>query len=236
MLDVMAAGRWSPHLRTRRYLAAADAAAVGFSSSPGAVLAWLLAANLALAAVGVAVGHFLLNDPPLYFRELMPGTLLSAGHILAAAVVARAIHRRDRRRRRWHQSFWGLSALVLVVLVVAELTQPTTFLGGWLEDDLGLRAPSGVADVDGLLVALLLVAAATTLAVRALDLLRHPRALALFACAAALGATSQFIDATFRVSAWEFVLEDGVKALAGPFLLVGYLVALRSVVGEQRTG
>jgi hypothetical protein len=80
-----------------------------------------------------------------------------------------------------------------------------------------------------------LAAVAVTLAARALDVLRYPRALALFACAASLGATSQFIDATFRVSAWEFVLEDGVKALAGPFLLAGFLVVLGAVIRKSRT-
>jgi len=217
-----------------RYSTAADATAVRFSARTGAVLGWLLAANVALAAAGVAVGTFLFDDPALYFRELMPGTLLSAAHILAAAVAARAIHARDRRGRRWHQSFWGLSSVLLTVLVVVELAQPTIFLSKWVQKDLGLRAPSGIADVDGFLVTFLLAGVALILAARALDLLRYPRAVALFACAAALGGTSQFIDATFRVSAWEFVVEDSVKALAGPFLLAGYLVALAAVVTEQR--
>jgi hypothetical protein len=218
-----------------RYATAADTAAVRFSSRAGAVLAWLLAANVALAAAGVALGHFLFDDPALYFRELMPGTLLSAAHILAAAVAALAIHRRDQRARAWHQSFWGLSAVLLTVLVFVELAQPTIFLSKWVQKDLGLRAPSGIADVDGFLVTFLLVGVVLILGARALDVLRYPRAVALFACAAALGATSQFIDATFRVSAWEFVVEDSVKALAGPFLLAGYLVALAAVLRESRT-
>jgi hypothetical protein len=221
--------------RASRYSTAADRAAVRFSSRAGAVLGWLLAANVALAAAGVALGHLLFHDPALYFRELMPGTLLSAAHILAAAVAARAIHRRDRRGRAWHQTFWGLSAVLLTVLVFVELAQPTIFLSKWVQKDLGLRAPSGIADVDGFLVTFLLLGIAAILGARALDVIRYPRAVALFACAAALGATSQFIDATFRVSAWEFVVEDSVKALAGPFLLVGYLVALATVVREHRT-
>jgi hypothetical protein len=216
-------------------LAAADAAAVRFSSRPGAVLGWLLAANVVLAAAGVAVGLVLMDDAALYFRELMPGTLLSAAHILAAALVALAIHRRDPRGRPWHESFWGLSAVLLAVLVVVELGQPTVFLSKWVQKDLGLRAPAGIADVDGLLVAFLLTAVAAILAARALDLLRYPRALVVFAGAALLGATSQFIDATSRVSEWEFVVEDGVKALAGPFLLAGYLIVLGSVATERRT-
>jgi hypothetical protein len=219
-----------------RSLAVADAAAVRYSVRPGAVLAWLLAANVVLAAAGVTAGHVVLDDPALYFRELMPGTLLSAAHILAAAVAARAIHRRDPRERRWLESFWGLSAVLLAALVIVELAQPTIYLSHWLRDDLGLRAPLGIADLDGLLMTFVLAAVAVMLAARARDVLRHPWALASFACAALLGATSQYIDATFRVSAWEFVLEDGVKALAGPFLLAGYLVVLGAVIRTSRTG
>ena len=218
----------------RGRLATADALAVRYSARPSLVVAVLLPANVVLAAAGVAVG-VLVGDPALYFRELMPGTLLSAAHLLAAALVARAIHRRDPRARRWHESFWGLSAALLTVLVVVELTQPTTVLSKWLQSDVGVRAPSGFVDVDGLMVALLLVGVAGILALRSLELLRHPRALAFFACAAAFGAASQYMDATVRVSAWQFVLEDGTKALAGPFLLAGYLAALRSVVAGRRT-
>lgn len=222
--------------RFARWLATADAAAIRYSARPGVVLAWLLGANAVLATAGVAAGLVVLDDPALYFRELMPGTLLSAAHILAAAVVARAIHRRDQRGRRWLESFWGLSAVLLAALVIVELAQPTVYLSHWLRDDLGLRAPSGIADLDGLLMIFVLAAVAVMLAARARDVLRYPRALGFFACAALLGATSQFIDATFRVSAWEFVFEDGVKALAGPFLLAGYLVVLGAVVRKSPTG
>lgn len=215
-----------------RALAATDAAAVRFSVTPGAVLRWLLAANVVLAAAGVGAG-VLLGDAALWFRELMPGTLLSAAHIGAAAVAARAVHVRDPRGRRWYESFWGLSAGLLGLLAVVELTQPTVFLSKWLRREHGLRPPDGFSDVDGVLVALLLVAVVAILAPRALELLRYPRALALFAACAVLAGTSQFVDSTSRVSEWEFVVEDGLKALAGPFLLVGYLVALRAVAGSR---
>jgi hypothetical protein len=215
--------------------AAADALAVACSAIPTLVLGWLLWANIGLAAAGVAIGVFLFDDSALYFRELMPGTLLSAAHLLAAAFVASAVHRRDRRKRRWFDSFWGLSAFLLTVLVVVELAQPTVFLGKWLQQDLGLRAPSGFVNIDALLVVLLLVAVVSILAAHVLDVVRYPRAIVLFACAALLGATSQFIDSTVRASAWEFVVEDGIKALAGPFLLVGYLIVLGAVLKEQRS-
>lgn len=222
--------------RVTRYLEVADATAIRYSAEPGVVLAWLLTANVVLGAAGVALGLGLLDDPALYFRELMPGTLLSAAQILAAALVARSIHLRDRRGRRWPESFWGLSAVLLSVLVVVELAQPMVYLSHWLRDDYGLRAPLGISDIDGLLMSLMLAAVAALLALRARDVFRYPRALGLFACAALLGATSQFIDATFRVSAWEFVVEDSAKALAGAFLLAGYLAVLGAITREPRAG
>jgi hypothetical protein len=220
--------------RAARCVDAADAAAVHWSARTGFVLVWLLAANAALATAGVALGLLVFDDAALWFRELMPGTLLSAAHMVAAAIAARAVHLRDPKGRRWHESFWGLSAALLAVLAAVELTQPTVFLSHWLRDAQGVRAPEGISDIDGLLVTLLLVAVVAVLAPRALVLLRYPRALALFAAAALLAATSQAIDATARVSEWEFVVEDGAKALAGPFLLAGYLAALR-VIARRRS-
>jgi hypothetical protein len=209
-----------------RQLAAADAVAVRWSSRVGRVLLILLPANAALAALGVALGTWLRDDPALYFRELMPGTLVSAAHLVAAALVARSIHLREPSRRRWHDSFWGLSAALLLLLAVVELTQPTVFLSHWLGNDVGLREPSGFADIDAVLMVVLLGAVALVLLRRVLDVLRHPRALVLFACTAFLGALSQAIDATHDVSTWEFVVEDGLKAMTGPFLLAAYLAAL----------
>ena len=200
------------------------------------MLAWLLPGNAVAALVGIGAGDFLLADPALYFRELMPGTVLSAAHILAAATVASAIHRRDLGGRRWHESFWGLSTVVLLTLALVELTQPTIFLSKWLRDDFGARAPAGFADLDAVLVVLLLAAVTLALARRALDLRHHPRAVGFFACAGLLAAMSQAIDATYEVSTWEFVVEDSIKALAGPFLLVGYLVVLGAVVRRQPPG
>jgi hypothetical protein len=216
-----------------RRLAAAEAAAVRWSARTGTLLVFLLAANTVLAAAGVALGLLLFDDPALWFRELMPGTLLSAAHMLAAAIAAHAVHRCGPVGRRWHETFWGLSAALLAVLAAVELTQPTVFLSHWLRDEHGVRAPAGLSDVDGVLVTLLLVAIVAILAPRALVLLRYPRALSLFAAAAVLAATSQIIDATARVSEWEFVVEDGAKALAGPFLLAGYLAALRAHQGRR---
>lgn len=214
-------------------LAAADAAAVRWSGRTGTVLLFLLAANAVLAAAGVALGLLLFDDAALWFRELMPGTLLSAAHMLAAAIAAHAVQRSAPVACRWHESFWGLSAAMLAVLAVVELTQPTVFLSHWLRDEHGVRAPDGLSDVDGVLVTFLLVAVVAVLAPRALVLLRYPRALVLFAAAALFAAASQFIDATAHVSEWEFVVEDGAKALAGPFLLAGYLAALHAQHGRR---
>lgn len=202
------------------WTARADSLAVRFSAAPARVLAALLAANVVLGAAGVWVGLTFFDDPAVYFRELAPGTWLSAAHMLAAAAVARAIHRRR------HESFWSLCAAVLAGMAVVELTQPTVFLGKWMQTELGLRAPQGIADVDSILVVGMLAALAAVVLPRALVLLEHPRALALLAVGAAVGAASQTLDTLWPVSAWEFVVEDGLKALAEPFVVAGFLVVL----------
>jgi hypothetical protein len=216
-----AAGRWA---------LAADARALAWSESPRRALGLLLGANLALGAVGVGAGAALAGDPALYFRELAPGTWLSAAQIVAAAVVARAIHlrHRDDGARRWHQSLWGLAAVMLAGLAVVELAQPTVFAGKWLQSELGVRARSGIADVDAVLVVTLLVALLLILLPHARALFEHPRALLLLGAGFALGAASQALDSLWPVSDWEFVVEDGLKLLAEPFVLAGLLVVLAS--------
>ena len=219
-----AAGSRRAREAARHRLASADAHAVRWSESPRRVLALLLGLNVVLGAVGVAAGAALAGDPALYFRELAPGTWLSAAQIAAAAVVAHAIH--ARQGGRWHQSLWGLLAVMLAGLAVVELAQPTVFAGKWLQSEVGVRARAGIADVDAVLVVTLLVALLLILLPHARSLLEHPRALLLLGTGLALGAGSQAIDSLWPVSTWEFVVEDGLKLLAQPFVLAGLLVVL----------
>ena len=213
--------------RVGRWAATADAQALRWSATPGRALALLLGVNVALGAAGIGLGLALLGDPALYFRELAPGTWISAGQIAAAAVVARAIHGRQAEgSRRWFESFWGLCAAALAVLALVELTQPTVFAGKWLQSEAGVHAPSGIADVDAVLVVSLLVGLLVILLPHARPLLEHPRAVLLLGAGLALGAASQALDSLWRVSEWEFVVEDGLKLLAEPFILVGLLVVL----------
>nr|MBA3328970.1 hypothetical protein [Solirubrobacterales bacterium] len=156
--------------------------------------------------------------------------------LLAAAAAARAVHGREAGAPAWHASFWGLSAAILTMLVVVELTQPTVFLGHWLQERAGAVAPFGVTNVDAVLLIMLLLTVALLLARRALVLLGHPRALALFALTGALAVGSQALDSFWPVSDWEFVAEESLKALAEPFLIVAYLVALRGVLDRAEPG
>lgn len=215
-----------------RWSARADLAAVEHSARPAHALAVLLAAGLGLAAVGIPAGLLVHDDPALYFREGMPGTWLSAAMLLAAAVTARAAHRRE-RTGRWHESFWGVSAAVLLALVAVELLQPTIFLGHWLEDSVGAVAPFGFRDLDALLLVLVLAGALALLARHVLDLRGHPVALGLFAVTGALAAASQGLDAFWPVSEWEFVAEEGLKATAEPFLVAAYLVGLADIARKN---
>jgi hypothetical protein len=214
--------------RARRLSERADALAVRHSTRPHATLGLLLALSLGLALIGVPAGLLINDDPPAYFREGMPGTWLSAAMLLAAAVAARAVHRREADGPAWHASFWGLSAAILVALTVVELGQPTVFLGRWLEESLAVSAPYGIVNVDAALLIVLLATIVIVLARRALVLREHPGVAALLAAGVMFGVASQALDSFWAVSTWEFVAEESLKAVAGPFVVAGYLAALRA--------
>jgi hypothetical protein len=86
-----------------------------------------------------------------------------------------------------------------------------------------------------LLVSALLVGLAVVVLSRARALLAHPWALALLVAGGALGAASQTLDALWPVSAWGFVVEDGLKSIAEPFIIVGFLVVLATHRGDRTT-
>ena len=213
----------------------ADARAVELSARPGTVLAAVLAISLGLPLLGVPLGMLVRDDPPAYFREGMPGTWLSFAVLLAIAVAARAAFRRESGAPHWHASFWGLSAGIFALLAAVEIGQPTIFLGRWLEDTLGVVAPFEIINVDAALLVLLLTIVAIVLARRALVLLRHPAAAGLLVVGACFGFGSQVLDSFWAVSDAEFIAEESLKALAGAFVLTGYLVALRGVLRERGT-
>jgi hypothetical protein len=219
--------------KLRELSARADARAVELSARPGAVLGALLALSAGLPLIGVPLGELVRDDPPAYFREGMPGTWLSFAILLAAAVVARASFRRESGSPRWYSSFWGLSAGIFALLAAVEIGQPTIYLGRWLESAVGAVAPFEIVNVDAALLIMLLVVIALVLARRALVLLQHPVAAGLLIVGAALGVGSQTVDSFWVVSETLFIVEEGLKALAGPFVLAGYLVALRGILRER---
>ena len=73
----------------------------------------------------------------------------------------------------------------------------------------------------------LLVGCLALLARHALVLLRHRTTIVLFAIGLALGAASQTLDSVVEPSRWEFVAEECLKLSALPFVLAGYLAALK---------
>ena len=192
---------------------------------PFGTLGRILALNAGLAVVFTLFGWALLGDQAAFYRELMPGTWLSAALLLFTAATAVAIHRVagvDGQR-----DFWSLSAMVFVALAVDELTQPTVFLSKWLKSEHGVAAPGAFNDVDSLLVWTLLAGCVAVLARHALVLLRHRTTILLFAIGLALGMASQTLDSLVEPSRWEFVAEECLKLSAIPFVLAGYLAALR---------
>lgn len=205
----------------------ADALAVEHAAFPLRALRLLLALTVATLAVGLPLGVLVRGDAALWLREGMPGTWLSAAMILAAAVAARAIHRREPGAPRVLASFWGLSTAILLLLAVVELLQPTQFMAHWLADHTDAVVPFGLQNLDALLVILLLVGIAVVLAPRALVLRHHPRAFALLCIAGLAAVGCQAMDSALPGTTAAFVAEDGLKALGEPFLVAGYLMALR---------
>ena len=169
------------------------------------------------------------DDQAAFYRELMPGTWLSFGLLLMTAATALALHRAVGTAGR--RDFWSLSALVFVALAVDEIAQPTVFVSKWLKAEHQIAAPAPFNDVDSILVIALLAGCAAVLARHALVLLRHRTTIALFAVGLALGAASQTLDSVVEPTRWEFVAEECLKLAAIPFVLAGYLAALRDSRG-----
>ena len=212
----------------------AERRAIAWSETPAGLPARFLAAAAALAAIGMPLGLAISDDRALVFRELMPGTWLSFAELLAIAAAASAAHRVVAPGRRWHETFWGVAAVMFAALAFVEIAQPTVFVAHWLRDHLHVATPAGLADLDAAILVALLSTVAIALLVRARPLLALPRVLALFAIGAAFGVGSQTLDATFAATQSEFVAEESLKLACWPFLLAGMLLALRTL--RERTG
>lgn len=228
--DLAATPLAAPHARWRSLVERAVEASASASRRPLVLLAQILASIAALAVCFTAFGWVLLGDQAAFYRELMPGTWLSAALLLFTAAAALAIHRAAGTPGR--RDFWSLSAIVFVVLAVDELSQPTVFISKWLKSEHQIAAPAPFNDIDSILVVALLAGSVALLARHALVLLRHRTTIVLFAVGVALGALSQTLDSVVEPSRWEFVAEECLKLSAIPFVLAGYLAALRDIRGS----
>jgi hypothetical protein len=175
------------------------------------------------------LGLLIADDQAAVFRELMPGTWVSFAGLLAIAAAASAAHRCAAPGRRWHETFWGVAAVVFAAFAFVEIAQPTVFVAHWLRDHVDVATPAGLSDLDAAILIVILSAVGVGLLARARPLLALPRVLLLFAVGVALGAASQTLDATFAATRWEFVAEESLKLASWPFLLAGMLLALRSL-------
>lgn len=200
------------------------------SATPLPFLGRLLASIAGLAVCFTAFGWALVDDQAAFYRELMPGTWLSAGLLLFTAATALAIHRAAGTAGR--RDFWSLSAIVFVVLAIDELTQPTVFVSKWLKSEHQIAASGPFNDIDSILVVALLAGCVALLARHALVLLRHRTTIVLFTIGLVLGAASQTLDSVVEPSRWEFVAEECLKLAAIPLVLAGYLAALRDIRGS----
>jgi hypothetical protein len=220
----------APQTRGHSLVDRAVAASVSASERPLVLLAQMLGSIAVLAMCFTAFGWALLDDQAAFYRELMPGTWLSAALLLFTAATALAIHRHAGTPGR--RDFWSLSAIVFVVLAVDELAQPTVFVSKWLKSEHQIAAPGPFNDIDSILVVALLVGCLALLARHALVLLRHRTTIVLFGIGLVLGAASQTLDSVVEPSRWEFVAEECLKLSAIPFVLAGYLAALRDTRGS----
>src|SRR5688500_13943453 len=200
------------------------------SERPLALLAQILAAIAALAVCFTAFGWVLLDDQAAFYREMMPGTWLSAALLLFTAATAAAVHRASGTAGR--RDFWSLSAIVFVVLAIDALAQPTVVVSKGLRSEHAISAPGPSNDIDAILVVALLAGSAALLARHALVLLRHRTTIVLFAIGLCLGAASQTLDSVVEPTKWEFVAEECLKLSAIPFVLAGYLAALKDSRGS----
>jgi hypothetical protein len=223
--------------RPARVLHRLELLAVSLSETPMRALLVVLGVNLALGALFVAIGYWLIGDQAELFRELEPGTWLSFAELSFVAVIARTIHLRVAHGRGWRRldNFWALSAAVFCVFAFDEITQATVFLGEALEHS-GISRPHQWRDIDAFLLTVLFLAAAGLLLRQVDELLRHKRAVLVLAVGVALGAVSQGLDSLLRSTPWEFVTEESIKLAAEPFFIAGYLLALRDVLRRPPAG
>jgi hypothetical protein len=217
--------------RSERLWTRLDRLAVTAAAEPLTSLRALLVLNAGFVVCFLALGIALFDDQAEFFRELMPGTILSFAEILFVAAVAWAIQLRTAEATGWrrYDTFWALSAGVFTVLAIDEITQATVFLSRWLEG-LGLSASGGFRDLDAVLLVLLLTASSLLLLRRAGVLRHHLLAVGLLAIGAMLGVGSQALDSLVKSSSGEFALEESLKLAAEPFIVAGYLVVLRDVL------
>ena len=225
----IAAPRVTTAPRWRAGVEHAVATAERLADRPLGTLRRTLALTAALALCFTLFGWALLADQAAFYRELMPGTWLSFALLLLSSAAALAIHRTAGTPGR--RDFWSLSGLVFVALAVHEIAQPTVFVSKWLKAEHQIAAPAPFNDIDSILVVALLVGCAALLARHALVLLRHRTTIALFAVGLALGAASQTLDSVVEPTKWEFVAEECLKLAAIPFVLAGYLAALKDSRG-----
>jgi hypothetical protein len=215
--------------RVRALIERSVVAAEFTSAHPVRALTRLLGLIAALAIVFTTFGWLLLNDQAAFYREAMPGTWLSAAMLLATAATALAVHRRAGTPGK--RDFWSLSVIVFVALAIDELTQPTVFFSKWLKSEHAIAAPAPFNDIDSMLIWGILIGCMALLARHALVLLKHRTTVLLFGIGLVLGMTSQTLDSLVEPSKWEFVAEECLKLSAIPFVLAGYLAALKDSRG-----
>ena len=190
----------------------------------GRRVALLLVGVLVAAGVIALAGWLTRGQPGRYFGEQRPGTLLSAGLLLASAEVCRRIHGRGVSAA--FGAFWLVHAGLFAYLGLDELLRIHERLDRSIHKLFGLHHRNPVTDhLDDLIILGYAAFAAALWYRRRWVLLRLPWTVLTMTAAFVAFAAMMAVDLTAEVKA----VEDTIKLVAGALILGAFLAARREV-------
>jgi hypothetical protein len=186
--------------------------------------AWVVGGSAVATVLIAFAGWALRDDPGKYFGEKKPGTLLSAGLLLASAWTCRLVHHLP--AAALFGRFWIVQASLFLFLAVDELFRVHERLDRLVHYLLGLNDRHPVTDhLDDAIIGLYaLVAAWLWFRHRAL-LIRLPWMVLTMAPAFAAFAAMLVLD----VAGGSKAVEDGLKIVSCALIFAGFAAAQRQL-------
>lgn len=187
-------------------------------------VSFLLAGVLVAAGVIALAGWLTRGEPGRYFGERRPGTLLSAGLLLASAETCRRIHGLPRAAA--FGAFWIVHAGLFAYLGLDELLRIHERLDRSIHQLFGLHHRHPVTDhLDDVIILGYAAFAAALWYRHRRALLRLPWTVLTMTVAFFAFAAMMAVDLSMEVKA----VEDGIKLVAGALILGAFLAARREV-------